>query len=219
MHGSVLETSRPRSGWPTQLSLGSALSMTEPEHDKPEYRRWHDAEAVIGQWFPTLTADAPYWQHLPRAEIVSDPNHPRGLGLRLLTGDVPADVLTAAADLLVLAEHAVGVVVGINHNPVTGYLSIEEYGEAPAYDAAHISPWDVVSRLTEGLHEPGTLEGLAAKVEANAAAVAATLRSFTAAGLGLADLDLPYVAVSEIGWPADANVTVITGEGTSTTAE
>ncbi len=57
--------------------------------------------------FPVLTTHAPYWQHPLRVEIVADPQHRRGLGFRLLSGDVPDAVLAAAADKLVTRAHQV----------------------------------------------------------------------------------------------------------------
>lgn len=175
----------------------------------PVFHRWSDGEAVVGLSFPVLTADSAYWQHLPLAEIVSDPTHGRGLGLRLVRGSInasdPDRVLRDACDLLVLSEHTVGAVVGVNYSPVTGHLRVDLVGspDAPVYDVVRISEWDLTKALLDGLDEHGTLAGLADRIEANAAAASATLRSFRAAGFGLADLALPHVIVSELGWPGD----------------
>jgi hypothetical protein len=177
--------------------------MSSPE-PSPHLTRLSGSETTTADNFPVLTDDEPYWQHLPRAEIVADPSRPFGKGLELVRGQLAADVLDAATELLTTVEHSIGTVVGISHSPLTDYLAVELYGEQPTFDTRYISEWALEPVLHRGLADAGTLTELADLLERNTAEAIAKLRAFSDAGFGLADVDSGfYVVVSRRDWSAD----------------
>lgn len=174
----------------------------------PQYWRHANRETVMAGNYPVFTDDEPYWQDLPRAEVIADPSPKNGKALRHLAGVMhdeftDADVLEAASAKLGGDEFPIGSIVGINYSSVTRCLSLERFGTTPQFDARHISQVRLTMDMFLDLTAARDLEELADLIERNAALIGVRLRDLSR-HVGLADLtvgDAPVLTLSSRWWP------------------